>query len=253
MRIRVIDIECTGIDPKEHAVCEIGWCDVVSTKTDLDQKPYDWIVDGGHQSFLINPGRTIPAETSAVHHLIDEDVITAPKLSEVIPKILQSTDVDVLAAHSAKFERSFLSDDMTGGKPWICTYKCALRLWKDELLHSNQALRYSRRPEGLDRNLAMVAHRAGPDAYVTAFLLRDMLNTGPLVEHMITRSAQPALQVYCHVGKFRGKKWSEVDSGFLIWLLDKDFDEDVLFTAQHHLKERERASNSATTNNEEQS
>ncbi len=237
MRIRVIDIETTGTEPPEHKVCEIGWCDVVSTQTDLDLKPAGWIVEGPPKSVLVNPHRTIPAESSAIHHIIDEDVADAPDLEIVAPDILRDPTVDAFAAHSAKFERRFITDEMTGGKPWICTYKIALRIWKDELLHSNQALRYSRKPEGLDRNLALVAHRAGPDAYVTAFHLRDLLNTGALVEHMIKRSKQPALQVYCHIGKQRGSKWADVDTGFLYWLLDKDFYEDVKFTARYWIDE----------------
>lgn len=238
MRIRVIDIETTGEAPPAHAICELGWCDVVSTTTDAEQKPAGWIVWGGPQSILINPGRDIPAEVSAIHHLIDDDVASAPQLREVIADVLQDPEVDFLAAHSAKFERQFITDEMTGGKAWICTYKCALRLWKEEQHHSNQALRYSRKPEGLDRQLALVAHRAGPDAYVTAFHLRDMLNAGAEVDHMVKRSSQPALQVWCHIGQHRGKKWADVPTDFMSWILGKDFDEDVMFTCRHWINER---------------
>ena len=37
-------------------------------------------------------------------------------------------------------------------------------------------LRYMRRPVGLDHQTGLPAHRAMPDAYVTAHHLRDMLN-----------------------------------------------------------------------------
>src|ERR1700724_1717549 len=102
---------------------------------------------------------------------------------------------------------------MTAGLPWIDTYKCALRQWPDELHHSNMALRYSRRPLGLIRALAMPAHRAGPDAYVTAHHLRDLLDQVGDVDKLIEWSSQPALQTICHIGRQRGMKWRDVDSG----------------------------------------
>jgi exodeoxyribonuclease X len=250
MRIRVIDIETTGTEPDTAAICEVGWCDVVSTEIQEDflegeKRPGGWIVEAPH-SVLINPGHPIPPEVSAIHHIIDQDVVGAVQFREVIAAIFQTDGVDGFAAHNAKFERAFIPDEVTGGKPWVCTYKCALRLWKDAPSHSNQALRYWRMPDGLDRAVANVAHRAGPDAYVTAFHLRDMLNGGALVEHLIKRSSQPALLIKCHIGKERGKLWSEVDTGFLRWLLDKDFDEDVMFTARHWLEEHAKAAGGST-------
>lgn len=229
--IRVIDIETTGIDAAEHRVCEVGWCDLTA---------HGEVLLG--ESVLINPERPIPPEASAVHHLIDADVAEA----QTWPAFCQShrrvaeVELQALAAHNAKFEQSYCAALAPSEMPWICTYKCALRLWPDAPSHSNQALRYWRNPAGLARLIADRAHRALPDAYVTAFLLRDMLQMdGVTVEKMIEWSSQPALQVTCHIGKNRGRKWSEIDSGFLRWLLDKDFDEDVLFTAQTELRRRE--------------
>ena len=89
----------------------------------------------------------------------------------------------------------------------------------------------------MSRDHAAGAHRAGPDAYVTAHLLLEMLDHVPF-ETLIEWSSVPALLIRCHIGKERGKLWSDVDSGFLRWLLDKDFDDDVKFTARHHLEQR---------------
>ena len=56
-----------------------------------------------------------------------------------------------------------------------------LRAWPDAPGHSNQVLRYWRQ---VDRNayprIPREAHRALPDAIVTAFLLRDLLEDQPL-------------------------------------------------------------------------
>lgn len=241
MLIRVIDIETTGLEPPEHAVCEIGCVDVQAASRDLIGGPAEWSVLPTIWSHFVDPERPIPPEVSAIHHIVDEDVRGGAPWTEAVENLLSPTDppVSVLAAHSAKFERLWLTEAVSGGLPWICTYKCALRLWPDAPSHSNQALRYWRRPDGLDRSLASLAHRAGPDAYVTAHHLRDMLDVAS-VDDLIKWSAEPALQVTCHIGKNRGQKWREIDSGFLRWIADRDFDEDVLFTVRHELDRRAR-------------
>lgn len=238
MLIRVIDLETTAFTPEEGAVCDIGYCDLSTIKTDLSGAPTDWQVNGG-TGILVNPGRPIPPETSAIHHIIDEDVANADDWALARDYVLgeDATELVAFAAHSAKFERLWIPEEHTKGLPWICTYKCALRLWPDAPAHSNQALRYWRKPEGIDRRIADFAHRAFPDAYVTAFLLREML-TQATVEQLVEWSSQPALQVRCHIGAHRGKLWTEVDSGFLHWVAARDFDEDVLFTVEHELRRR---------------
>lgn len=239
MIIRVCDLETTGFEPPEAKVCEIGWCDIVSANTDIAGAPYDWEVRGGDYR-LCNPGVSIPPETSAIHHIIYDDVKGAPNFEDIAGEIVSHPDIELLAAHSAKFERQFIRDDMAPGRGWICTYKAALRLWPEAPRHSNQALRYWRNPEGLDREVANVAHRAYPDAYVTAHLLRDMLNDGAEIAQLIQWTDEPALQVTCHIGSWRGKPWREVDDGFLYWISQRDFDEDVLFTVRHEMERREQ-------------
>lgn len=236
--IRVIDLETTGFTLPEAKVCQVGWYDLVPRAADLLGAPYLWTPNSGDFVFC-DPGVPIPPENSAVHHIIDEDVHGMPAFEAVANRIVAEPGVEILAAHSAKFERQFITDEMTGGKPWICTYKAALRLWPDAPSHSNQGLRYWRRPEGLDRQVALFAHRAFPDAYVTAHLLRDMLNDGAELQKLTQWTNEPALQVRCHIGAWRGRLWREVDDGFLDWVASRDFDEDVLFTVQTEMERRE--------------
>lgn len=242
--IRVIDLETTGFDPDDDAVVEVAWCDV-TLRPDLLDGWADPQVRSG-MGWLIDPKRPIPPIASSIHHITDEDVAGRPAWPDFLTAHREafetSADGPLLAyaAHNAKFEAAFCRE-LTPAAPWICTYKCALRLWPDAPSHSNQALRYFVRPEGLDRSVADRAHRAYPDAYVTAFHLREMLRMdGVTVEQMVRWSTEPALQITCHIGKNRGRKWTDVDTGFLYWLIDKDFDEDVLFTARHELERREK-------------
>lgn len=182
--------------------------------------------------------------TSAIHHLVDEDVAGAPGWTEIAPPVLQPPGVLALAAHRASFEQRWCTPRLSGRARWICTYKCALRLWSDAPSHSNQGLRYWRRPDGLERGTGLPAHRAGPDAYVTAHHLRDMLSLAS-VERLLAWSAEPALLVRVPSGALRGRSWKDLDDASLGRVLAGEFgrNSDMMFTARTELSRRGSAPN----------
>ena len=93
----------------------------------------------------------------------------APRLEEVLPIYMdadRAAGVDVFVAHKWAFEAQWLEDYLQG-RPAICTYKAALRLWPEAPGYSNQVLRYWLRPKDLNPAVASPPHRALPDAYVT--------------------------------------------------------------------------------------
>ena len=223
--IRVIDLETTGDKPPAQAVCEIGWQDVAMGKDGR------WELHGEGGNRLVNPGRPIPPLTMAIHHIRDEDVADAPWWHDVARPILDPWPRRVaLAAHRASFEEQYCTPALTRGADWICTWKCALRLWPDSGGFSNQFLRYWRNPEGLVHERGLPAHRAFPDAYVTAHHLRDMLNEVDVTQ-LVEWSKSPGLLPRVRFGPDRGKEWSEIDDDSLATFLS-DRDEDVRFTAQ---------------------
>jgi len=227
--VRVIDLETAGNGPTD--VCEIGWQDVV-------HDPHQgWQVSADSRgSMFVNPGRPISPDTMAVHHILDAWVADAAFWKDVAPAVLRPQPaVLALAAHRASFEQRFCTPALTGGADWICTWKCALRLWPDLPRFSNQMLRYQRQPEGLDHTLGLPAHRALPDAYVTAHHLRDMLNTVSLGT-LLAWSREPGLLPRVPAGPDRGKAWSALTDD-AVDILTRNRDQDIRFTAA---KERER-------------
>jgi exodeoxyribonuclease X len=228
--LRVVDLETTGRNFSDGGVVEVGWQDLTHDGHG------GWVVSGPPRSMLINPGQKISPETSAIHHIVDEDVAGAPPwhlAAETILRLERPRRLAALAAHRAAFEQRWCFPALTRGTPWICTYKCALRLWPDAPTHSNQGLRYWRRPAGLDRAVGLPAHRAGPDAYVTAYLLRDMLAQASL-EQLIDWSAEPALLPRVPYGPFRGRSWRDLDDASLGRIIGGQggTDADILFSAR---------------------
>jgi exodeoxyribonuclease X len=228
--VRVVDLETTGTRPPAHGVCEIGWQDVVQ---DADGR---WAIGGADGARFVNPGRPIPPVTQAVHHIIDSDVADAPYWPDIAPSVLRGHGAIALAAHRAAFEQRFCTPALTGGADWICTWKCALRLWPGSPSFSNQVLRYWRKPEGLDRARGLPVHRAFPDAYVTAHHLRDMLALVSVAQ-LIAWSAVPGLLPRVPAGPMRGTYWTALEADQLR-AFAADRDEDVRYSAETELARR---------------
>ena len=228
--VRVVDLETGGSGADD--VCEVGWQDV---RQGIDGV---WRLDDGPGALLVNPGRPMSPDTLAVHHILDTQVAGAPFWKAVAPTVLRPEGgVIALAAHRAAFEQRYCRPGLTGGASWICTWKCALRLWPHLPRFSNQMLRYLRRPEGLVHELGLPAHRAGPDAYVTAHHLRDMLNAAS-VEQLIAWSREPGLLPRVPAGPMRGRPWSDLDADTLrTYATERDVD--VRFSARSELDRRE--------------
>jgi exodeoxyribonuclease X len=228
-RIRVIDLETAGSGP--HAVCEIGWQDVTR---DCDGR---WRIDDERGALLVNPGHAIAPETMAIHHILDAEVAGAPFWKDVAAQVLRPEGgVLALAAHRAAFEQRYCTPKLTGGAAWICTWKGALRLWPHLTSFSNQMLRYQRMPEGLVHEIGLPAHRAMPDAYVTAHHLRDMLNAASL-EELLTWSREPGLLPRVPMGVERGKSWERLGDEALR-ALAQDRDVNIRFSAETELERR---------------
>lgn len=221
--IRVIDFETTGFEPPVAKVCEVGVCDI--HLEGLAIQPWgSWLcgVD------------VMPPDVRAVHHISLADCAGKPEFSEAVLYY----DATVIAAHNADFECRFIKPTL----PVICTYKAALRAWPDAPSHSNGALRYWLEDQGLispDHDLTQPSHRAGPDAYVTAHILVALMKAGNTCRDMIAWTKEPKLMPTCPIGKFRGKKWSEVEAGFLDWMTRQaDMEHDLKWNAAREIKRR---------------
>lgn len=231
--VRIVDFETTGTEPPEAQVCEYAYCDLMQTGA-------GWEVGAPVSRLCDVP--SIPPEVRAVHHITMAE-IEASGQPHFDPAEVQNPDraVTAFAAHNAAFEAKFVGDF---GLPLICTYKAALRAWPDAPSHSNGALRYWLEDQGklsLDPALAQPAHRAGPDAYVTAHILKALLDEGFTGREMTGWTKQPPVQPRCMIGDWRGKPWAEVDVGFLRWMVNKPVEPDHVWNAQRELDRRREA------------
>lgn len=238
--IRVVDFETTGGLPPDHAVIEAGWIDLVPWGYDLLGRPTWMLRPGGPTARLVNPWRPIMPEAQAVNQLTAGDLVGAQDWATVLPRLLTvapGEQIVAWAAFGVETEQAWLTRDVIGPARWICARKLALRLWPEAPRHSNQVLRFWRDPGGFDRRYANPAHRAGPDAFVTANLLVSLL--GDLtIEQAEAWTVAPALLARVPFGNHKGGRWIDVDDDFLHWVLARDFDTDVIYTARTELERR---------------
>ena len=226
--VKVIDVETSGLDPKENEVIEIAIVHV-----NIDSKE---ISPNG--SSLFKPSHPIPAEASAINHITDEMVAGANAFEDEITRWLPGDDI-VLCSHNAKFDKGFTKSQ----DDWIDTKAIALHLWPEAPKHTLQFLRY-----WLKLNVpysafgeSITPHRAYGDTIVAAYLLLRAVDTilekypnANVIEGLLRLSGMPAEQTIISFGKHKGTPWNKIPYDYLIWLTDKDFNN--MPEVQHTLK-----------------
>lgn len=95
-----VDVETTGLHSSTDRVIEIGILKVKNGK----------IV--GKYSSLINPEMPIPAESTRICGIGDEDVAESPKFAEVADQIVRFFETGIMVAHNANFDYSFLQAEL---------------------------------------------------------------------------------------------------------------------------------------------
>lgn len=132
--IAFLDVETTGTDSTKDRIIEIG---IVLGKNGEVVARHGW---------LIHPGMPIPAESTAIHGIKDEDVAGKPSFAELAPEILALLAGAIPAAYNAQFDRGFLLAELerAGVRPdapppamrrevdWIDPLAFARELYKHE-------------------------------------------------------------------------------------------------------------------------
>lgn len=132
--IAFIDTETTGRDPAVDRLIEIGV--VIGRGGEVVSRT----------SWLLNPGRPIPPESSAVHGITDADVANKPPFEAVVGEVLEALAGAIPAAYNAAFDRAFLLAELerAGVRPaspppafrrevdWVDPLAFARELYKEE-------------------------------------------------------------------------------------------------------------------------
>jgi exodeoxyribonuclease X len=223
--IRCLDIETTGLDPTKDEIVEIAA---------IDLEPNGSFVHVTET--LVKPSAAVPPLASALHHLVDEDLAAAPRIEDVIARFVGA---QVYVAHNCAFEQAYLSRYL-GVQNWICTYKCALRVWPELQAYGNQALRYQLglvNPLGMDR-AKLIPHRALSDSIVTGAILLELVKHASW-QQLAAWTLEPALMTVLGFGKYRGQRFDAVPRAYLRWIAEAPnrLSETAKFSARYWLNQ----------------
>lgn len=173
----VIDIETTGLNPKQDRIIEIAAIRVRSGEV------------AGEFSALLNPGRGLSQRIVDLTGISQEDVTDAPDISQVMPEFIRFIGEDILVGHQIMFDYAFLKRaaqylKLAFEKKGIDTLKLARKLLPEleskSLGYLSEYFHIPHKP-----------HRAMGDAMATK-ILYERLSEIPLFE----QQAQPKILNY---------------------------------------------------------
>ena len=161
----IVDVETTGWLPEEAGITEIG---AVRVSGGRIQAQF---------CTLVNPGRPVPADITALTGITDAMIGLAPPISVAMPRFLAFAGDCVLTAHNAAFDISFLSAACgAAGVSWPGFPVL------DTVALARLVLGAAEVPDCKLRTLAsffatktLPCHRALPDAMATAEVLQALL------------------------------------------------------------------------------
>jgi len=95
------DLETTGLDILSSRIVQISYIKVMPNGEEIEQ------------NYLVNPGIHIPEETTAIHHISDEDVKDKPSFKEIAKKIANDwKGCDLAGFNSSRFDIPLLLEEM---------------------------------------------------------------------------------------------------------------------------------------------
>lgn len=96
----IFDLETTGLNIFKDRIVEISYIKLFPDGTSLTEKR------------RVNPGMSIPAESTAVHHITDADVAESPSFAEIADELLSLFELSDLGGYNCmKFDVPMLVEE----------------------------------------------------------------------------------------------------------------------------------------------
>lgn len=198
------DTETTGLKPDKDRIIEIAAYDP-ERKLRFEK--------------FVNPGCPIPSEATAIHHITNDMVASAPSFAQVGSEFIEfcNGDVILIAHNNDNFDIHFLRNEFQRSTlpmpPWkfIDTLKWARRYRPDLPRHT---LQFLREIYGIAANNA---HRAMDDVLVLAQLFSSLIDDLTIEEaHQLLNHSR--LLQNMPFGKHQGQLLSEIPRSYVQWL-----------------------------------
>lgn len=224
-----LDCETTGLDVKEDRIIEVAAIRF-TTEGVTDQI-----------EFLIDPERSIPDTSIAIHHITPEMVLGKPKIADVVPDLLKFIGKDIVIGHGVGFDIELvaLAADRAGiqhtlrSNRFLDTLRMA-RLYGESPTNSLEQLRqhFNIQFEG--------AHRAMSDVIVNCEVFKYLAKQYKTTEQIFEALSKPIKLRIMPLGPHKGRLIKEVPLQYLLWAAHKEFDQDLLFSIRSEINRRKK-------------
>lgn len=228
--VAILDTETTGTNSSQDKIIELGMVLVeVCPQTGQAYR----IVRIFNE--LEYPGMPIPAESTRIHHITDE-MVAGKRIDDVEIESLMS-DVSLVVAHNAAFDRVFVEDrfPIFSTKAWACSFRQIP--WSEEGISSGKL-------EFLAYNCGFhyTGHRASTDCHALLEVLQNPLPTsGTLaMQALLLNARQAEIKVSAlrspfeskDVLKGRGYRWNADKKIWAKSIPQTALDEEVAWLAE---------------------
>lgn len=225
------DLETTGTDTVKDRIVEISYLKIHPNGIEECK------------TIRINPERTIPAEASAIHGILDQDVANAPTFKEVAKTIAADFEgADLAGYNSNRFDVPLLAEEFLRAHVDIDMTKHKL-VDVQTIFHKKEQRTLSAAYKFYCNSDLENAHSAEADTKATYEILKSQLDRYPDLKNDIaflseyssySKNADFAGRIIfndkneevINFGKYKGQLVSDVlkkDPGYYGWIMDADF------------------------------
>lgn len=229
VRFVCLDVEATGLNPKEDRVIEVA------------AAHFSIIENFDEFESLINPECEIPAASQSVHNISQEMVAGQPTIAQVLPNLFSFIGKSIVVGHGIQFDIDILCHEAAR-----CGLECSLRenvsfdtlrlarLYGESPTNSLEMLRrhFNIQAEG--------AHRARADVAVNIQVFRYLTKKFTTTEQILACLSRPIHMKTMPLGKHKGRLLKDVPLNYLSWAVRQEFDKDLLYSLQTELQRRRK-------------
>ena len=222
-----LDCETTGLDSEKDRIIEIA---VVKFTMESTLAEFESLID---------PECSIPEESIVIHKITQEMVAGKPRISSILPSLLEIVGNHTIIGHGIDFDISLVVNAAErAGVPhnlkknrFLDTLRMA-RLYGESPTNSLEQLRkhFNIPHEG--------AHRAMNDVVVNIAVFKYLAMRYKTLDHLFDVLSRPIQMKCMPLGKHKGRPLKEIPVEYLRWAVTKDFDQDLIYSLRMELKRR---------------
>jgi DNA polymerase-3 subunit epsilon len=224
-----LDCETTGLDAELDSIIEVA--------------AVRFTVDEVLEKFesLIDPERSIPDSSIAIHHITQDMVTGKPKIKDVLEPLLEVIGDHIVIGHGIEFDMLLVAKAAQRcshpcrilNNPSLDTLRMA-RFYGGSPVNSLEQLRkhFNIPPEG--------AHRAMNDVLVNMEVFKQLAKNFRMTREIFDALSRPILFKIMPLGKHKGRPLKDIPLDYLLWAARQEFDNDLLYSLRTEINRRKK-------------